>query len=426
MSDYGSKTALVVDNGNYIHVATKLGETFGRVLYFCPWVTSAYPSSTLRNIACGLPNVERVYSWLSVLKESDLVVCPDVYSWDIVAHCREMGKPTWGACYAEMLELERWKTKKLMQANGMPIVPGVLIEGVDALRDYLQDPENTDRYVKTSVTRGDFETFHHVNWHLTEDWLKDLAHRLGPRDQHIEFVVEEPLEGVEVGYDGFCVRGDFPFTASYGYEIKDAGYIGKVATRNEMPESVLYTNDAIGPDMDRMECRGFYSSEIRIGEDRQPYLIDPTMRCGSPPSESYLELFSNWDDVIWHGAHGEVVDLMPTAQFSAQIVLKSDWLARDKFLPVSFPDSVAPWIKLHNSCVIDGNWYIVPVPAFLPGTIYPEFGAVVGLGDTVEEAINAAKEHAEQIDGLEIRWSEDVFDQAQRQIEKGREVGIDF
>jgi len=426
VNELSTKIALVVDNGNYPHVATKLAESFGGVFYWVPWITNAYPSSTLRNIGCGLPGVTRTYSWLSVLKEVDLVVCPDVYSFDVVEHCRELGKPVWGAGRAEMLELERWKTKLLLRELDMPVVPAILIEGVDDLREYLEDPANTDRYIKTSITRGDFETFHHVNWHLTEDWLKDLSHRLGPRDQHIEFVVEEPIRGIEIGYDGFNILGQFPHTASYGYEIKDAGYIGRVARQDELPEALRSTNSAIAGDLGRLGCRGFYSSEVRIGEDRTAYLIDPTMRCGSPPSESYIELFTNWPEVIWAGAHGELVDLEPVAKFSAQIVLKSDWLVREKFLPVTFPAELAPWIKLHDACNIDGQWYVVPVPTFLPGTIYPEFGAVVGLGDTVEEAIEAAKGRVEQIECLELRWSEDVFDAAMKAIDEGRELGVEF
>lgn len=414
-----AKSALVIDNGIYPHVAVKLAEKFGRVMYFVPWITSAFPSSTLRNVGCGLPGVERAWSWLDALPEADIVVCPDIYSWDIVQHCRSIGKPTWGACLAEGLELDRWKTKQLLQSLEMPVVPGIQITGVEALEDYLKSPENEDRYIKTSFTRGDFETFHHVNWHLTEDWLKDLSHRLGPRADHIEFIVEEPVPGVEVGYDGFSVGGHFPFTASYGYEIKDAGYIGKVATRREMPTAIQYCNDAIAESLGKLQCQGFFSNEIRIGEDLSPYLIDPTMRCGSPPSESYIELFSNWPEVIWTGAHGEVEDLTPVAKYSAQIVLKSSWVADNKFLPVSFPDAIARWVKLHNCCIIDGQVFVAPQD-------FPEFGSVVALGDSMEAAIELARERAEQIECLDMSWNEHVFEQAQKQIEKGREVGINF
>lgn len=419
MADLKDKVALVIDYGIYPHVAMKLAETFGRVLYFVPWITSAFPSSTLRNVGCGLPNVERVYSWLAALPEADIVVCPDVYSWDIVDHCRSIGKPAWGASKAEALELERWKTKQLMASLDMPVVPGIQIEGTDALEAYLENPGNEDRYIKTSMTRGDFETFHHVNWHTTKPWLDELTHRLGPRQAHIEFIVEEPVDGIEVGYDGFSVGGAFPYTASYGYEIKDCGYVGKVATRPEMPSAICLCNDQIGPTMGDLGCQGFFSNEIRIGNDRTPYLIDPTMRCGSPPSESYIELFSNWAEVIWAGAHGELIDLAPVAKYSAQIILKSSWVADDKFLAVTYPPELAQWVKLHNLCVIDGQIFVAPQD-------FPEFGSVVGLGDTLEEAIELAKERAEQVECLDLTIPDGVFEKAEKQIKKGRSVGVDF
>lgn len=389
------------------------------MLYHVPWVTSAFPSSTLRNVGCGLPNVERVYSWLSVLPEVDIVVCPHVYSFDVVDHCRSIGKPAWGASKAEALELERWKTKQLMEALDMPVVPGLLIEGTDALEDYLSDPDNEDRYIKTSMTRGDFETFHHVNWHTTKPWLDELTYRLGPRQAHIEFIVEEPVEGIEVGYDGFSVKGQFPYTASYGYEVKDCGYIGRVATQDDLPEALRYCNDAIASTMGALGCQGFFSNEIRIGKDRTPYLIDPTMRCGSPPSESYIELFSNWAEVIWAGAHGEMVDLSPVAKFSAQIILKSSWVADNKFLAVRYPDEISQWVKLHNLCIIDGQTFVAPQD-------FPEFGSVVGLGDTIEDAVELAKERADQIECLDLQIPDGVFEKAEKQIEQGREVGISF
>lgn len=419
MNDFADKTALIVDHGIYPHLAIKLAESFGRVLYFVPWITSAFPSSTLRNVGCGLPGVERVFSWLAVMDEADLVVCPDVYSWDIVAHCRKLGKPTWGASYSEALELERWKTKEHLLELEMPVVPGLMIEGVEALRTHLENPENEDRYIKTSVTRGDFETFHHVNWHTTKPWLDELTHRLGPRQAHIEFIVERPIAGVEIGYDGFSVDGQYPHTASWGIEIKDAGYVGKVAAGDEFPEVIRYCNDSIASTLKQLECRGFFSNEIRVGEDRTPYLIDPTMRMGSPPSESYIELFDNWADVIWAGAHGEVIDLNPIAKYSAQIVLKSDWVADEKFLAVSYPPELAPFVKLHNCCVIDGQTYVAPQE-------FPEFGSVIGLGNSLQEAMEHAKDRADEIECLDLRWSEDVFDKAQRQIDGARKAGVNF
>ena len=83
--------------------------------------------------------------------------------------------------------------------------------------------------------RGDFETYHHLNYLATQAWLDDLANRLRPFGNIADFIIEEPIAGdaVEIGVDGFCVDGEILHPTLFGYEVKDAGYIGSVA---ELPK----------------------------------------------------------------------------------------------------------------------------------------------------------------------------------------------
>src|SRR5208337_4770776 len=124
--------------------------------------------------------------------------------------------------------------------------------------------------------------------------LDDLASRLGPRQSSTIFIVEDPIEGVEIGYDGACIDGGFPALARFGYEAKDAGYVGKVVDYEDLPAALREVNDKLGPAMAVLGCRSFFSTEVRVGADRKPYLMDPAMRASSPPSEAYIELFRNW------------------------------------------------------------------------------------------------------------------------------------
>lgn len=109
-------TALVIDHGLYIHVAQKLAESYGRVMYFSPWTESGFPSSKRRQIGTGIENVERVFDLWDAVGEADLVVSCDVYYHDLVEYLRAAGKPVWGAGRAEALEVERAATKRLMQS----------------------------------------------------------------------------------------------------------------------------------------------------------------------------------------------------------------------------------------------------------------------------------------------------------------------
>lgn len=419
-------TALVVDQGSFLHVAVKLSESYGRVQYFCPWTEGGFPSSKRRQIGCGVEGVDRVYDLWDAVPDADIIVVTDVYSHDLVHYLRDAGKPVWGAGKAEALEVERYATKRLMRSLGMNVIPYEHVEGVDALWSYVSD--KTDMWIKGSATRGDMETLHWVNQHVSSPRLEKLLRDIGPRRHSMEFIVEPSIPGVEFGYDGYCIDGRFGSVALYGPEAKNAGYVGRVVPFDDLPRPLRIPTLELAPIQGKLGCRGFYSNEVRIAtEDNEEFeisagtefLIDPAMRCGSPPSESYIELFSNWDEVIWAGANGEVVDLEPVAKFAAQIVLKSEWIAKMEYLPVYYPNSIKRWVKLHSYAVLDGQPTVMPQD-------YQEFGSVVGLGDTQDEAERRCISYAEKIEALDFDWNQNVFDEIREIIDKGRAVGIDW
>jgi hypothetical protein len=131
-----------------------------------------------------------------------------------------------------------------------------------------------------------------------------------------------------------------------------------------------------------------------------------------------MEVFNNWAEVIYYGARGRMVPLQAEAQYAAEVILKSDWV-RENYLAVDYPDEIARWIKVGNSCVIDGQRYVIPQDD-------PEFGSAVGIGETIEEACEMAVKNAEQVEALDIDFQHDVFDQAQECIKQGEEYGMEF
>jgi hypothetical protein len=414
--DLSDKTALIFDSGAFCHIAEKMAESYGQVMYFIPWVNDAHPTSTSRASGTGLPNVTRVYSWLNHIREADVIIFPFTYNWDECQFVRDLNLPVWGSGRAEALETERWKTHLLMAEMGMPTIDAELVIGTDALREYLKDKD--DLYIKCSVTRGDFETRHHVNAKITEPWIVSLDQKLGPLRNEFEFIVEQAMPGFETGYDGYFIDRDYGGIGTYGFEIKDCGYVARVSTFSDLPKQIKQVNRAFAPAMAALGMRGFFSNEIRIGKDGTPYFIDPTMRAGWPPSALYMELYENWGEVIYAGARGQIIDLIPKAEYGAEIILKSPWV-KDHELSVDVPDKIAPWIKLGNSCVIDGQRYVLPEKDV-------EFGSALGIGSTLKEACEMAVENAEAVEALDIDYRHDVFEAAQAEIEKGEEYGITF
>ena len=273
MNDFKNRSVLIADNGLFVELALRLARDFGHVAYWMPW-KNAYPKAAPATVGVGLaPNVERVLHFWDHVPEADLIVFPDVYDSDAQRVCREMGKPVWGAGAAESLELDRWGTRRLQKELGIAAPGTKFIVGIDKLADYLKDTE--DKWVKISCFRGDQETFHHESWHATSVWLDYFKNRVGALADRYEFMVENNVEGVEVGYDGWTVHGSFPDSAYFGYEVKDKGYVGRFTKYKDHPRPIRDLNDALAPLFREAQAASFCSLEFRLGGDGVPYLIDP-------------------------------------------------------------------------------------------------------------------------------------------------------
>lgn len=417
---YKDKTVCVVDNGLFVSIAQMLARSFGRVLYYTPW-QSAFPTSNTLIIGDGLPGITRIkYPW-NHLDEVDLWVFPDVYFSDMQTELVRQGKRVWGARRGDSLELYRSEAKDLFRKLGLSVNGYEVVRGLDALREHLKEHENV--WVKVSMVRGDMETWKSVNYGLSEPRLDELEHRLGAKKNIEEFLVEDDISpAVEIGYDGFTVDGQFSQeTSFFGVETKDVAYIGAVKPYAELPDAVLDVNAALAPWFKKQQYRGFFSSELRITEDGEAFLIDPCARAGSPPSEVYQDVYSNWPDIMWRGSEGVLVEPEATCKFGVEAMIHSAW-ADKNWQAIEFPPEVEPFVKLRNLTKIDGKFYVVPTSCGLP-----EIGAVIGLGDTLQEAVDHLVHNAEQVKGYYVDIKLSGIDEALEEVKNGQEnYGIQF
>lgn len=414
---YASKTCLIWEAGLFVSLAERLARDFGRVLYACPW-KSAYPKAAAAHIGTGLPGVERVLNFWDHVDEADIIVFPDIYDSDMQKICQRLGKPVWGHRDAERMELNRWEMRKLQKRLDIPGPETKLFTCVEDLAEHLKTVEN--KYVKISTFRGDQETWHHDTWHTTEILLDDFKHRVGALKNHYEFIVEDAIDGVEVAYDGWTVHGKFPDHVYFGYEMKDKGYVGKFMEYANLPEPIREVNQKLSPILKLEQSVGFCAFEMRLTGDGKPYVIDPCMRGFSPPLEVMMEAYTNLAEIIWEGAHGNLVQPESAGEYAAEVMIHSNF-ALTNWVPIEVPEDMKQWVKLRNSAVIDGRLYHVPI-----GGDMPEIGAVVGVGDTLESAINLVKERAAKVKGHLLEIPIHSLDEAKGEIEKGKKVGVQF
>ena len=414
-----TKSCLIADNGLFVELAPRLARDFGEVKLFVPW-TSGYPKAAPAHVGTGMPGVERVEEFWPHVPDADLVVFPDLYMADAAEVVkRQFNKPVWSHLRAEVLELDRWGTRKLQRRLGIGAPPTRHFVGVDALAEYLRRAE--DKWVKTSCYRGDAETWHHETWHTSEVYLTYFRNRVGALADFYEFTVEDNIpDAIEVGYDGWTVHGEWPEAAYWGFEVKDEGYIGKFSPYGELPAPVRDINAKVAPILKEERAVGFCSFEFRLTKGGDALMIDPCMRCGSPPIEATMEGYDNLGEIIWEGANGRVAQARSAGEFVAIAMVHSKF-ALTNWVPLEVPPEIERWVKLRNKAVVDDKTYHVPTQGEMP-----EIGAVVAVADSLEEARQLVSERAKKVKGYLVEVHTKSLDEAEEEIGKAKDHGIDF
>lgn len=393
----------------FTSLADILTDHFGRVGYFCPW-QSSFPDGRNLVIGSGFKGVDRIkYLWKRTpnnpmcLYDFDLIVFSDCWDGDLQEDLRSRGMRVWGSGMKSSLELARWRTKEHLKEIGLPVNKCVQLEGMEKLREYLR--QNEDVFVKISEFRGIGETFHAENYDQIKGKLDDLESKYEPLMEIMSFVVEHSIpKAKELGYDGYCIDGEFPNSAFFGAEIKNKAYFGKLLDYDELPDDVKRVNTELSYGMDGY--RQFFSTELR-----DDYLIDLTCRHATPCGEPYCQAMTNLAEVLWFGAEGKLVHAKWNAKFAAQIVFCSEW-AEEHPLLVQFPEEIRPFVKLYNHCRTNGKDWVLNDEQKAK-----EAGTVIALGDTPDEAVKTCKERAEKVKGFLLYHEPESLDKAVKELE---------
>lgn len=404
--------ALVFGHGLELPIAERLARDCKRVLWFSEW-QEGFSTVNKWVIGYGLENLQRCNDIWQVKNEVDLFVFPDIQHSGLQLELESQGFPVWGSRRGDSLETDREKFLDTLKRVGLEVPPHQVCVGITELRKHLKERENA--YVKISKFRGSLETHHWRSWRLDENWLDLIAVRFGAVRDLVRFLVFDNIEAdVEIGCDTFCVDGVWPELALHGVECKDSGYLSAVTPRGELPEIAQQVLEAFGPELAKYRYRNEFSIECR-----DSFFIDVTCRLGLPSTGSQLELWKNFSEIVWHGAHGELVQPKPLGQHSAELIVKAK---SDDALwaTVEIPEELKQWLKLADCCEVDGirSW-----PR--EGADDQSVGWLVAIGDTPQDVLETIKGYVEMLpEGLscDLAPLADVI----KQIEAEEEEGIEF
>lgn len=422
-------TIMVIDYGQFTHIAEKLARMGHEVLYYVPeydWC----PLPDKGKIGTGLKGVTKIKSdwdfWKYVFVEEDKADKVDVFMFcwigfsGLQEHLDELGYRTFGPQGSELLEIDRDLFNETVKKVGLPTVPVEEVTGVDALKEYLE--KHPDTFVKISYHRGVIETF---GAKYLDDVIDDICVTVGPAKNTMKFFIQEKIDSCfENGYDGFCVDGECPDNSLYGPEVKDAYYLGKIMKK--MHAIVNHVLDKMKPELKKRGYSGSFHTEMRVTDEEyveefkgKPHFTDITCRPGSPPSGVLPEMYENYDEIIFKVASGELPDMKPAAEYGGELLLKSPWHKKHS-LKVSFPKELEPWVKIKNHYVQDGEHWSAPMGED------DIFASVVAIGKSIEEVNNLIKERVKLIEAYQMEYDLTAIDEAVKVIECMKNMGCGF
>lgn len=418
MTDLSSKTVLVFDGGYFPELALRLSRGFGRVLYQCS-VSNTKPKINEAVIG-DLSPVERIEDFWPIKNEINLFVFPDCAHAGLQAELISQGFLVWGSRGGMDLELKRIAFKDVLKKQGLAVGPYKVCMGLEVLRHYLE--ARSDLYVKLSKFRGNTETRHWIDYRNSSHILDEFAITFGPTANDIPFLVEDAIETeIEWGLDTYFAGGQFPSIVAHGPEIKDKCYAGSVVKWDDLPSQVREVAEAMKPVLAESGYANFVSMEIRIGKDGTPYFTDPTCRMPMPAGMPQLELYDNLPEIIWAGAQGECIDPVCSKQFAAECIIDHTE-SQTEWRRIVIPKEVRRWVKLSEAFEVDGDLYAIP-PFH---NSEPCIGSIMGLGDTMEEAIEALKEHVSAMKDQPIIVPVEKLVCALKEIHEAEEQGMEF
>jgi hypothetical protein len=414
---YGTKCITVIDGGIFVNHALTLAKDFGKVNYWTPW-NGPFPKSNFTLPGYGFPEINRVNNLFDVIDETDIFYSSEVMGmWDLEIFLESLGKPVFGARRGEEMETDRAAFKEHMKKLGMPVGGYEKITGLDNLRKYLKEHENV--WVKLDLYRGDGETWHSENYKLSEPMLDELEWKLGAKKYIYTWVVDDALDDkVEIASDFWTVDGKYPKRYLCGVEVKDLGYIGIIGEDKTLPPEITVFNDKMADTFKSYGYRGFFGTEFRVGKDHKSYMLDFCARPGSPPSELFFLMYKNLADIIWEGAHGNIVEPITTKKWGVEALIHSAWAPKN-WQAIYFPDSIKENVTLRNCCMIEGKTYVVPQVCEVP-----EIGAIRAEDDTLEGAVDQLKAIAEQVKGYCLEIHVKSIDTAFEYMDKLEEYGV--
>lgn len=385
----GNKSILVLDGGSYVAIAERLGRDVSEVNYFLPFFCSDLKVAR-SHIGEGIDGVNTIYDFWNHL-DADLIFCPDAYNEDLfiyldkdhnVVHARE----------SSILELDKEKANKELENAGIRVPKYEKIKGLSNLINRLKN-QKKKMYVKPKSFRGESETFQYENIESAQAKFDKISLTLGPFSESYEFLITDPIEGLEGGVDGIVFDGEYLNPLLFGFTT---GYLytGKILNFDEIPDPYKTTMSKLLTLFSKYKARTFFGTEEILSKDKKTsYLLDGTLRMSNIHVSGLWSLAENFSEVLFglgSKYDGEKVEPIINGKYFASAVLVTSTEIKDEWAVIKAPEGSESWLKLEYYSKANGDFHVAPKGQ---NTV----GCILSLGNSWDEVIDSLQEKFEQI-----------------------------
>jgi len=376
---------LVVDTNLGLDHARKIGEKYKT--YYAIAHCEPYPK--LENTISG-------YGFNEIIKISDfgkglesganVVIFIDSGFGYLADYLRKSGYYVIGADgKSERLELDRVYVRQVLQNLGVDVPPARVVKGIDGVIQAIKEAKGKV-FIKISRVRGSVETFGTDDPYEAEIILSSGGFKIF--GDSATFVVEDELDGVEIGVDTWFDGKEFVPIVAETIEFKGSGNATKfVLYDNSIWKDVL---EKIKPFLAKNGYVGMFCLE-GFFDGETIYVTDVTPRFPFICSQAYPKVIKNYPEFLVSLAKGAPVLPEIVAKYSVQVGVYTDDPNTWRVIDYSGDKSeFEKWIGFRRVAKKNGKYWFVPGDYVVAVAVSADNDLSKALLDTARRADNVS------------------------------------
>ena len=343
---------LIVDTNLGLDHALKIGERYKT--YYAISHCEPYPKLENNISGYGFNQITKISDFGKGLDQgANIVIFIDSGFGYLADYLRKQGYYVIGSDgKTERLELDRVYVREVLSSLGVDIPPARVVKGIDGVIQAIKEAKGKV-FVKISKVRGSVETFGTDDPYEAEIILSQGGFKIF--GDSVKFVVEEELDGIEIGVDTWFDGTNFVPIVAETIEMKGNGNATKFTPINK---SIWY--DTLMKIRPYLQANGYVGMFCLEGffDGTTIRVTDVTPRFPFICSHAYPRSIKNYPDFLVSLAKREPIIPDISYKYSVQIGVYTD--DPDTWRVIHYDRDDIDWIAFRRVAKKGGKYWFVP------------------------------------------------------------------